>query len=514
MASLVPLDGPPLIAAGRLVQEDLCLLEKPEAAAEHVLTGAILCFPSNWTLAAEAGQGARAHPPAGRALRRRDGAPGPAAVRRPAARGAADAGQPARLFRRRSLQSAARVRPARAGPGRRAFRSGRAAGAAAAAGDRRGGVLDPHLHGAARGARPRAADAARSGQARASSPACRREAVRADRRRRVGRERARDVPRQGRALGRVRPDGAGDARGLRARPRAGARVLQHAPSQPPRREAERGASRAGPGRGRARGAGRGAVPLHPEHRRPARAGREPGGPPHAWRAAQGALRLVRPARGLPRRAVGRDDLRRLLADRGDAARRRLVRRDADRARRDRRRPGGLRPLRCDRHLGRGVPGGRPSSPRPGRAAFRPSSSTSSPRTTPRPSTSGSTDRRPRPCRPSSRGCWRSRADARGAAPLLAGLAGRRDPLRPARRADDGRHGRGVLPDAGPQLRAARVPVPDAVRRRASRPLATASPRPAPSASRSRATRGARRPGSPTASRRRWRPSRRRASRTR
>ena len=32
---LVPLDGPPLITAGRLVQEDLCLLEKPDGEAEH-----------------------------------------------------------------------------------------------------------------------------------------------------------------------------------------------------------------------------------------------------------------------------------------------------------------------------------------------------------------------------------------------------------------------------------------------------------------------------------------------
>jgi hypothetical protein len=31
-----------------LLQEDLCLLEKQ--GDEHVLTGAVLCFPSNWTL--------------------------------------------------------------------------------------------------------------------------------------------------------------------------------------------------------------------------------------------------------------------------------------------------------------------------------------------------------------------------------------------------------------------------------------------------------------------------------
>jgi hypothetical protein len=60
----VPLDGPPLVVAGRLAQEDFCLLEKPEGAEEHVLTGAILCFPSNWTLEQKLGKGlARIHLP-------------------------------------------------------------------------------------------------------------------------------------------------------------------------------------------------------------------------------------------------------------------------------------------------------------------------------------------------------------------------------------------------------------------------------------------------------------------
>lgn len=40
----------------RLVQQDLCLLERPEGAAEHVLTGAVLCFPASWTLAQKAGK--------------------------------------------------------------------------------------------------------------------------------------------------------------------------------------------------------------------------------------------------------------------------------------------------------------------------------------------------------------------------------------------------------------------------------------------------------------------------
>ncbi|MDE3080454.1 MAG: DUF3445 domain-containing protein [Paracoccaceae bacterium] len=41
----------PLLTAGRLVQEDLCLLEKAPGEDEHILTGAILCFPASWTLA-------------------------------------------------------------------------------------------------------------------------------------------------------------------------------------------------------------------------------------------------------------------------------------------------------------------------------------------------------------------------------------------------------------------------------------------------------------------------------
>lgn len=46
----------PLATAGRLVQEDLCLLQRPEGAAEHRLSAAILCFPANWTLAEKLGR--------------------------------------------------------------------------------------------------------------------------------------------------------------------------------------------------------------------------------------------------------------------------------------------------------------------------------------------------------------------------------------------------------------------------------------------------------------------------
>lgn len=44
----------PLLTLGRLVQEDLCLLEAD--GDEHVLTGAILCFPASWTLAQKIGR--------------------------------------------------------------------------------------------------------------------------------------------------------------------------------------------------------------------------------------------------------------------------------------------------------------------------------------------------------------------------------------------------------------------------------------------------------------------------
>jgi hypothetical protein len=46
----------PLRMLGRLVQEDFCILEKPDGAEEHVLTAAILCFPAGWTLAEKIGR--------------------------------------------------------------------------------------------------------------------------------------------------------------------------------------------------------------------------------------------------------------------------------------------------------------------------------------------------------------------------------------------------------------------------------------------------------------------------
>jgi hypothetical protein len=51
----VPVDrDDPLRTAGRLVQEDLCLMQAQ--GDEAVLTGAVLCFPASWTLAEKIGR--------------------------------------------------------------------------------------------------------------------------------------------------------------------------------------------------------------------------------------------------------------------------------------------------------------------------------------------------------------------------------------------------------------------------------------------------------------------------
>ena len=51
----VPLDpNEPLLTLGRLVQEDLCLMERQ--GEEYVLTGGILCFPASWSLAQKLGR--------------------------------------------------------------------------------------------------------------------------------------------------------------------------------------------------------------------------------------------------------------------------------------------------------------------------------------------------------------------------------------------------------------------------------------------------------------------------
>jgi hypothetical protein len=51
----VPLDrAEPLLTLGRLVQQDLCLMQA--SGDEYALTGAVLCFPASWTLAQKIGR--------------------------------------------------------------------------------------------------------------------------------------------------------------------------------------------------------------------------------------------------------------------------------------------------------------------------------------------------------------------------------------------------------------------------------------------------------------------------
>ena len=50
----VPLTGPPLITAARLVQEDLLIMDM---AAEPCLSAAVLCFPASWSLDEKFGAG-------------------------------------------------------------------------------------------------------------------------------------------------------------------------------------------------------------------------------------------------------------------------------------------------------------------------------------------------------------------------------------------------------------------------------------------------------------------------
>lgn len=52
---VVSLTDDPLIVMGALVQEDMCILQKPNGKDEHILSAAILCFPSLWTLSEKLG---------------------------------------------------------------------------------------------------------------------------------------------------------------------------------------------------------------------------------------------------------------------------------------------------------------------------------------------------------------------------------------------------------------------------------------------------------------------------
>lgn len=51
----VPRDLSTIRFLGRVVQEDLCVLQK-DPAGEHVLTAAALCFPAHWTLSEKIGR--------------------------------------------------------------------------------------------------------------------------------------------------------------------------------------------------------------------------------------------------------------------------------------------------------------------------------------------------------------------------------------------------------------------------------------------------------------------------
>jgi dimethylamine monooxygenase subunit A len=53
----VALSGDPVATAGRLVQEDLLILDRPDDAAEHRLAGGVLCFPARWSLAQKMARG-------------------------------------------------------------------------------------------------------------------------------------------------------------------------------------------------------------------------------------------------------------------------------------------------------------------------------------------------------------------------------------------------------------------------------------------------------------------------
>lgn len=54
--------GEPLLTAGRLVQEDLVILD--QQGVEHALVAAVLCFPASWQLSEKAGHGLeRIHAP-------------------------------------------------------------------------------------------------------------------------------------------------------------------------------------------------------------------------------------------------------------------------------------------------------------------------------------------------------------------------------------------------------------------------------------------------------------------
>ena len=227
-----------------------------------------------------------------------------------------------------------------------------------------------------------------------------REDRRPHRRRHLRRERGADVPRRRRPLGGPPGRGRRHPRGFRAQPavvhrfydaRRAALATGRAQPRPPRPRPARGGARRRPARG------------HPEHRRPARAGRLDPGAAHARRAALGAVPRLRapvPLGGdlgdLPPCPGCRDErLRPDVVWFGE------VPYEMDRI------LGALergRPVRLHRHVRRGLPGGRASSrPRRRTARARSSSTWSRARaaSSTRPGTAGPVSS----CRPGSTRCW-------------------------------------------------------------------------------------------------------------
>ena len=212
---------------------------------------------------------------------------------------------------------------------------------------------------------------------------------RPDRSRHLRGERPADLPRRRRPVGGPRPDDGRHPRGVRRRPGPGAPVLRRATRRPRPGPAQRGA----PGAGAARGALGTTCYLVTQniddlHERGGSAGCTtctagcgPRGAPPATSARSG--RAARPPAGVP-----------VLRRAGAAPRRGVVRRGPPRHGRDRGGALGVRPLRLDRHLGAGPPGG-------GVRALRGRQRQGDPRAQPR-RERGERRRRPVPSRPGHR----------------------------------------------------------------------------------------------------------------
>ena len=155
-----PTPSAPLLALGRLAQEDFCLLA-PQADGRHALQAALLCFPAHWRLAEKLGRPlAMIHAPVP-GLNARLGAAADRflanlAVERPVWRANWSVVESPELFHPQPREPA--VGPHRRQCRRSALAAGRAADAAAAARDRGRGVHDPHA-GPAAWARSRASPA-------------------------------------------------------------------------------------------------------------------------------------------------------------------------------------------------------------------------------------------------------------------------------------------------------------------------------------------------------------------